>query len=74
MLSGGRFTSCDSLQERSQTIEAQLANATTQLHELKLRQRELEARNVLLERTASNSRQGLSQPQTLQATVQVWQT
>ncbi len=69
----GAFEDCDPLQEHSQTTEAQLAEASTQLHELKLRQRELEARNIWLERTASSSRQGLLQPQTLQATVQVWQ-
>lgn len=38
------------LQEREQTTEAQLAETTSQLHNLRLRQRELEARNNLLEK------------------------
>lgn len=40
--------------ERSQTIEAQLAETTSQLHDLRLRQKQLEARNHLLELAAAN--------------------
>ena len=46
-----------SLQERSQSIEAQLAETTSQLHELRLRQRQLEARNSLLEKVAVLNKQ-----------------
>lgn len=38
--------------ERSVTMEAQLFETTSQLHELKLRQKQLEARNNLLEKVA----------------------
>ncbi|DBA68454.1 TPA: hypothetical protein ACH3X2_013746 [Trebouxia sp. C0005] len=40
--------------ERSQNIECQLAETTSQLQALKLRQRQLEARNQLLELAAAN--------------------
>jgi len=43
-----------SAQERSANIEAQLAEATSQLQHLRLRQRQLEARNRLLELAAAN--------------------
>lgn len=43
--------------ERSETIEAQLAATTSQLHALKLRQRQLEARNDLLEKVAALNKQ-----------------
>ncbi|DBA68459.1 hypothetical protein WJX79_009497 [Trebouxia sp. C0005] len=43
--------------ERSETIEAQLATTTSQLHALKLRQRQLEARNDLLEKVAALNKQ-----------------
>ncbi len=45
------------LQERTETVEAQLAETTAQLHELKLRQRQLEARNNLLEKVAALNKQ-----------------
>ena len=45
------------VQERSQSIEAQLAETTSQLHELRLRQRQLEARNSLLEKVAALNKQ-----------------
>jgi len=48
-------------QERSHTVEAQLAETTTQLHELKLKQRQLEARNHLLEKVAALHKQPSSQ-------------
>ena len=41
------------LQDRAQTAEAQLAETTSQLHSLRLKQRELEARNHLLEKLAA---------------------
>jgi regulator of replication initiation timing len=50
---------CCISQERAQTIEAQLAETAKQLHDLKLRQGQLEARNHLLELAASNKRSGL---------------
>jgi len=40
------------LQARTNTMEAQLADTTTQLRELKLQQKQLEARNFLLEQVA----------------------
>ncbi|KAL0031367.1 hypothetical protein WJX79_006758 [Trebouxia sp. C0005] len=45
--------------ERAQTVETQLAETARQLHDLKLRQGQLEARNQLLELAASNRRSGL---------------
>lgn len=48
-------------QERDQTIEAQLAETTSELRSLRLKQRELEARNNLLEKVAALSRQSSSQ-------------
>ena len=48
---------CDHVQERDQTLEAQLAETTNQLHNLRLKQRELEARNSLLEKVAALNRQ-----------------
>lgn len=54
------------LQERTQTTEAQLAETTSQLHNLRLRQRELEARNSLLEKIAA-----LNKQQTLPGSVQL---
>lgn len=48
-----------SLQERSANIEAQLAETTSQLQHLKLRQRQLEARNRLLELAAANKQSEL---------------
>lgn len=44
-------------QERSSTTEAQLAETTSQLHNLKLKQKELEARNALLEKLARLDKQ-----------------
>ena len=44
-------------QERSSTTEAQLAETTSQLHNLKLKQKELEARNALLEKLAKLDKQ-----------------
>lgn len=44
-------------QERSHTIEAQLSETTKQLHELRIRQRQLEARNALLEKVAQLNKQ-----------------
>lgn len=46
-----------SAQERSHTIEAQLSETTKQLHELRIRQRQLEARNALLEKVAKLNKQ-----------------
>ncbi|DBA66318.1 TPA: hypothetical protein ACH3X2_002313 [Trebouxia sp. C0005] len=43
--------------ERSSTTEAQLAETTSQLHNLKLKQKELEARNALLEKLARLDKQ-----------------
>ncbi|DBA92646.1 hypothetical protein WJX77_002725 [Trebouxia sp. C0004] len=43
--------------ERSSTTEAQLAETTSQLHSLKLKQKELEARNALLEKLARLDKQ-----------------
>ena len=40
------------VQERSQNIEIQLSETTKQLHELRVRQKQLEARNALLEKVA----------------------
>ena len=48
---------CTVFQEREQTIEAQLAETTSELHNLRLKQRELEARNSLLEKVAALNRQ-----------------
>ena len=48
-------------QERDQTTEAQLAETTSELRNLRLKQRELEARNNLLEKVASLSKQQSSQ-------------
>ena len=45
------------IQERTHTTEAQLAETTSQLHSLKLKQRELEARNCLLEKIAALNKQ-----------------
>lgn len=45
------------MQERTQTTEAQLAETTLQLHNLRLKQRELEARNNLLEKIATLNKQ-----------------
>lgn len=42
---------------KSQTIEAQLADTTAQLNELKVKQKQLEARNALLEKVATMNRQ-----------------
>lgn len=42
---------------KSQTIEVQLAETTAQLNELKLKQKQLEARNALLEKVAALNRQ-----------------
>ena len=50
--------------ERDQTIEAQLAETTSELHNLRLKQKELEARNSLLEKVAALSRQQSLQPDT----------
>jgi len=46
-------------QERSQNIEAQLAETTSQLHTLRLRQRQLEAQNHLLEFASPNRQTSL---------------
>ena len=46
-----------SAQERSQTVEIQLSETTKQLHELRVRQRQLEARNALLEKVAKLNKQ-----------------
>lgn len=46
-----------SAQERSQTVEMQLSETTKQLHELRVRQRQLEARNALLEKVAKLNKQ-----------------
>ncbi len=45
------------LQERSSTTEAQLAETTSQLQALKLRQKQLEVRNTLLEQLATLNKQ-----------------
>lgn len=45
------------MQAKSQTIEAQLAETTAQLNELKVKQKQLEARNMLLEKVAALNRQ-----------------
>ena len=52
-----RFDNDDVLKERAQTTEAQLAETTSQLHDLRLKQRELEARNTLLEKIAALNKQ-----------------
>ncbi|KAL3132930.1 hypothetical protein ABBQ38_006844 [Trebouxia sp. C0009 RCD-2024] len=43
--------------ERCHTIEAQLSETTKQLHELRVRQKQLEARNALLEKVAKLTKQ-----------------
>ena len=43
---------CCLLQARSRSIETQLAEATTQLRDLRTKQSQLEARNQLLEKVA----------------------
>lgn len=43
--------------ERAQNIETQLSETTKQLHELRIRQRQLEARNALLEKVAKLNQQ-----------------
>ena len=45
------------MQERAQNIETQLSETTKQLHELRIRQRQLEARNALLEKVAKLNQQ-----------------
>jgi len=47
------------VQERSSNIEAQLAETTSQLHNLRLRQSQLEAQNHLLELAVPNNQAGL---------------
>ena len=50
------------VQERSSTTEVQLAETASELQKLKIRQRELEARNALLEQLANlNKQQKLQQ-------------
>ncbi len=50
------------MQERSSTTEVQLAETASELLKLKVRQRELEARNALLEQLANlNKQQKLQQ-------------
>ena len=44
-------------QERSHTAEAKLQETTTQLEELQVKQRQLEARNLLLEKVARLNKQ-----------------
>lgn len=44
-------------QERSHTAEAKLLETTAQLEELQVRQRQLEARNLLLEKVARLNKQ-----------------
>ena len=51
-----------SVQERSQTVEAQLAETTKQLHDLRVRQKQLEARNALLEKVAKLNQQTSCEP------------
>ena len=51
------FQTCCFSKERAQTTEMQLAEATSQLHDLRLKQRELEARNSLLEKIAALNKQ-----------------
>jgi hypothetical protein len=46
-------------QERSSSIEAQLAETTDQLHDLRLRQSQLKAQNHLLELAVPNNHAGL---------------
>jgi hypothetical protein len=62
-------------QERSTTTEAQLAETTSQLHNLKLKQKELEARNALLEKLARLDKQHKLQqePPTNGCNVLLWQ-
>ncbi len=62
-------------QERSSTTEAQLAETTSQLHNLKVRQKELEARNALLEKLARLDKQHKVQQEspTNGCNVLVWQ-
>ena len=45
------------VQERSHNIEAQLSETTKQLHDLRMRQKQLEARNALLEKVAKLNQQ-----------------
>ncbi len=47
------------VQERSSNIEAQLAETSSQLHDLRLRQSQLEAQNHLLELAVPNNPAGL---------------
>ncbi len=63
------------VQERSTTTEAQLAETTSQLHNLKLKQKELEARNALLEKLARLDKQHKQQqePSTNGCNVLLWQ-
>jgi len=62
-------------QERSTTTEAQLAETTSQLHNLKLKQKELEARNALLEKLARLDKQHKLQQEspTTGCNVLLWQ-
>lgn len=46
-----------SVQERSHTAEAKLLETTAQLEQLQLRQKQLEARNVLLEKISRLNKQ-----------------
>ncbi|DBA68452.1 TPA: hypothetical protein ACH3X2_013744 [Trebouxia sp. C0005] len=47
------------VQERSSNIEAQLAETTSQLHDFRLRQSQLESQNLLLELAVPSSPAGL---------------
>jgi len=49
-------------QEKSHTLEAQLAETTAQLQELKDRQKPLEARNALLEKLMQLNKRSLQTP------------
>ena len=45
------------VQERAETVEAQLAEVTNEVQELRVRQKQLEARNHLLEKVAVLNKQ-----------------
>ena len=62
------------VQERSSNVEAQLAETTSQLHDLRLRQTQLESQNHMLELAVPSNPSGLPLS-VLQQSLQVkWQS
>jgi len=62
------------VQERSSNVEAQLAETTSQLHDLRLRQSQLEAQNHLLELAVPNNPAGLPVSAPQQSLQVKWQS